>query len=79
MKPTPRSLKLLLYIPQIQISTNQCYRRKNRVTQTRLEKVISYTKQTMATYMSEENLNHLSAYVVEYSSGDTSKNIARKG
>ena len=30
---------------------------KNRVTQTRLEKILNYTKQTMVAYMSEEDLN----------------------
>ena len=45
--------------------------KKNRAIQTKLEKVISYTKQTMVAYMSEEELNRLCAYIVEYSSGDT--------
>ena len=44
---------------------------KNRAIQTRLEKVLNYTKQTMVAYMSEEDLNRLCAYIVEYSSGDT--------
>ena len=30
--------------------------KKNRAIQTKLEKVISYTKQTMVAYMSEEDL-----------------------
>ena len=42
---------------------------KNHAIQTKLEKVLNYTKQTMVAYMSEENLNRLCAYVVEYSSG----------
>ena len=33
--------------------------KKNRAIQTKLEKVISYTKQTMVAYMSEEDLNRL--------------------
>ena len=49
---------------------------KNRAIQTRLEKVLSYTKQTMVAYMSEEDLNRLCAYVVEYSSGDTLQKIS---
>lgn len=51
----------------------------NRAIQTKLEKVLNYTKQTMVAYMSEEDLNRLCAYIVEYSSGDTlQKDIARK-
>ena len=54
--------------------------KQDHAIQTKLEKVISYTKQTMVAYMSEEDLNRLCAYVVEYSSGDTlQKDIARKG
>lgn len=34
---------------------------KNRAIQTRLEKVLNYTKQTMVAYMSEEDLNRLCA------------------
>ena len=45
--------------------------KKNHATQTRLEKVLSYTKQTMVAYMSEEDLNRLCTYVTEYSTGDT--------
>ena len=50
--------------------------KKNRAIQTKLEKVISYTKQTMVAYMSEEDLNRLCAYIVEYSSGDTLQKIS---
>lgn len=49
---------------------------KNRAIQTKLEKVISYTKQTMVAYMSEENLNRLCTYVAEYSTGDTLQKIS---
>lgn len=50
--------------------------KKNYVIQTKLEKVLSYTKQTMVAYMSEEDLNRLCAYIVEYSSGDTLQKIS---
>ncbi len=50
--------------------------KKNHVIQTKLEKVLSYTKQTMVAYMSEEDLNRLCAYIVEYSSGDTLQKIS---
>ena len=50
--------------------------KKNRAIQTILEKVISYTKQTMVAYMSEEDLNRLCAYITEYSTGDTLQKIS---
>ena len=50
--------------------------KKNRATQTKLEKVLNYTKQTMVAYMSEEDLNRLCTYVAEYSSGDTLQKIS---
>ena len=49
---------------------------KNRAIQTRLEKVLNYTKQTMVAYMSEEDLNRLCAYITEYSTGDTLQKIS---
>lgn len=49
---------------------------KNRATQTRLEKVLNYTKQTMAAYMSEEDLTRLCEYITEYSTGDTLQKIS---
>ena len=49
---------------------------KNRAIQTKLEKVISYTKQTMVAYMSEEDINRLCTYVAEYSTGDTLQKIS---
>ena len=48
---------------------------KNRAIQTKLEKVLNYTKQTMVAYMSEEDLNRLCTYVAEYSTGDTLQKI----
>ena len=50
--------------------------KKNRAIQTKLEKVISYTKQTMVAYMSEEDLNRLCTYVTEYCTGDTLQKIS---
>ena len=49
---------------------------KIRVTQTRLEKVLSYTKQTMVAYMSEEDLDRLCTYVAEYSTSNTLQKIS---
>ena len=50
--------------------------KQDHAIQTKLEKVISYTKQTMVAYMSEEDLNRLCAYIVEYSSGNTLQKIS---
>lgn len=50
--------------------------KQNHAIQTKLEKVISYTKQTMVAYMSEEDLNRLCAYITEYSTGDTLQKIS---
>ena len=50
--------------------------KKNHAIQTKLEKVISYTKQTMVVYMSEDDLNRLCIYVAEYSTGDTLQKIS---
>ena len=50
--------------------------KQDHAIQTKLEKVISYTKQTMVAYMSEEDLNRLCTYVAEYSTGDTLQKIS---
>ena len=50
--------------------------KQDHAIQAKLEKVISYTKQTMVAYMSEEDLNRLCAYVAEYSTGDTLQKIS---
>ncbi len=50
--------------------------KQNHAIQTKLEKVISYTKQTMVAYMSEEDLNRLCAYITEYSTDDTLQKIS---
>ena len=48
----------------------------NRAIQTKLEKVLNYTKQTMVAYMSEKDLNHLCTYVAEYSTCDTLQKLS---
>ena len=50
--------------------------KQDHAIQTKLEKVISYTKQTMVAYMSEEDLNRLCAYITEYSTDDTLQKIS---
>lgn len=49
---------------------------KNRATQIRLGKILNYTKQTMAAYMSEKDLTRLCEYITEYSLGDTIQKIS---
>lgn len=61
---------------EYEVMRSNAIAKKNHATQTRLEKVLSYTKQTMVAYMSEEDLNRLCAYIVEYSSGDTLQKIS---
>ena len=50
--------------------------KKNHAIQTKLEKVISYTKQTMVAYMNEDDLNRLCSYITEYSTGYTLQKIS---
>ena len=50
--------------------------KKNCAIQIKLEKVLSYTKQTMVAYMSDEDLNRLCTYVAEYSTGDTLQKVS---
>ena len=50
--------------------------KKNSATQTRLEKVLSYTKQTMVAYMSKGDLSRLCTYVAEYSTDGTLQKIS---
>ena len=49
---------------------------KTRTTQIKLEKVLNYTKRTMAAYMSEEDLIRLCEYITEYSAGDTLQKVS---
>ena len=44
---------------------------RERASQTKLERVIDYTKLPMVAYMSEAELNRLCGYITEYSLGDT--------
>ena len=46
---------------------------QQRASQTKLERVLDYTKQTMVAYMSEAELDRLCSYITEYSLGDTPK------
>ena len=74
--PAPIAEKTISEPSEYEVMRTNAIAEKNRATQTRLEKVISYTKQTMVAYMSEEDLNRLCTYIVEYSSGDTLQKIS---
>ena len=61
---------------EYEIMRTDAIAKQNHAIQTKLEKVISYTKQTMVAYMSEEDLNRLCTYIVEYSSGNTLQKVS---
>ena len=67
--PAPTAEETISEPSKYEVMRTNSIAKKNCAIQTKLEKVISYTKQTMVAYMSEEDLNRLCAYVVEYSSG----------
>lgn len=74
--PAPTAEETISEPSEYEVMRSNAIAENNRAIQTRLEKVLSYTKQTMVAYMSEEDLNRLCAYVVEYSSGDTLQKIS---
>lgn len=47
-----------------------------RASQAKLERVLDYTKQTMAAYMSKAELDRLCGYITEYSLGDTPREVS---
>ena len=74
--PAPAAEETISEPSEYEVMRTKSIAKKNRAIQTKLEKVISYTKQTMVAYMSEEDLNRLCTYVAEYSSGDTLQKIS---
>lgn len=73
IEPAPTTKEAISEPSEYEVMRANAIAENNRAIQTKLEKVISYTKQTMVTYMSEEDLNRLCTYVAEYSTGDTLK------
>ena len=67
IEPAPTAEEMTSEPSEYEVMRTKSIAKKNRAIQTKLEKVISYTKQTMAAYMSEEDLNRLCTYVAEYS------------
>ena len=49
---------------------------QERAAQTKLDRVLDYTKQTMVAYMSEAELDRLCGYITEYSLGDTTCEVS---
>ena len=76
IEPAPTTEEAISEPSEYEVMRTDAITKQNHAIQTKLEKVISYTKQTMVAYMSEEDLNRLCAYIVEYSSGDTFQKIS---
>ena len=76
IEPAPTTEEAISEPSEYEVMRTNAIAEKNRAIQTKLEKVLNYTKQTMVAYMSEEDLNRLCAYVAEYSSGDTLQKIS---
>ena len=74
--PAPTAEETTSEPSEYEVMRTNSIAKKNRAIQTKLEKVISYTKQTMVAYMSEEDLNRLCTYVAEYSIDDTLQKIS---
>ena len=74
--PAPTAEETIFELSEYEVMRTNAITENNRAIQTKLEKVLNYTKQTMVAYMSEEDLNRLCAYIVEYSSGDTLQKIS---
>ena len=49
---------------------------QERAAQTKLDRVLDYTNQTMVAYMSEAELDRLCGYITEYSLGDTPREVS---
>lgn len=76
IKPVPTVEETISASSEYEALRTHTIAAKNRAIQTRLEKVLNYTKQTMAACMSEEDLTRLCEYITEYSSGDTLQKIS---
>ena len=71
IEPAPTNEEAISEPSEYEVMRTNVITENNRAIQTKLEKVLNYTKQTMVAYMSEEDLNRLCTYVTEYSTGDT--------
>ena len=76
IEPASTTEETISELSEYEVMRTNAITENNRAIQTKLEKVLNYTKQTIVAYMSEEDLNRLCAYIVEYSSGDTLQKIS---
>ena len=76
IRPAPTTEETISEPSEYEVMRTNAIAEKNHAIQTKLEKVLNYTKQTMVAYMSEEDLNRLCAYITEYSTGDTLQKIS---
>ena len=76
IEPAPTTEEAISEPSEYEVMRTNSIAKRDRAIQTKLEKVLSYTKQTMVAYMSEEDLNRLCTYVAEYSTGDTLQKIS---
>ena len=74
--PAPTTEETISEPSEYEVMRTNAIAEKNHAIQTKLEKVLNYTKQTMVAYMSEEDLNRLCAYITEYSTGNTLQKIS---
>ena len=74
--PAPTTEETISEPSEYEVMRTNAIAEKNHAIQTKLEKVLNYTKQTMVAYMSEEDLNRLCTYVAEYSTSDTLQKIS---
>ena len=74
--PAPTTEETISEPSEYEVMRTNAIAEKNHAIQTKWEKVLNYTKQTMVAYMSEEDLNRLCAYITEYSTGDTLQKIS---
>lgn len=76
IEPAPTTEEAISEPSEYEVMRTNATAKQNHAIQTKLEKVISYTKQTMVAYMSEEDLKRLCTYVAEYSISDTLQKIS---
>ena len=74
--PAPTAEETIFELSEYEVMRTNAITENNRAIQTKLEKVLNYTKQTMVAYMSEEDLNRLCTYVAEYSTDNTLQKIS---
>ena len=74
--PAPTTEETISEPSEYEVMRTNAIAERNHAIQTKLEKVLNYTKQTMVAYMSEEDLNRLCAYITEYSTGNTLQKIS---